>query len=114
MYKFYGEKTPSEKTKMLLKKLHDETCIMSYHDRNHPLYKEILDIGKLAVPQLIRSLDVKQEGVWWVDLLLHDILKVDPIQEKNCGRIHGIVKDWKEWLSKNNWWEYKAEENNDN
>ena len=64
----------------------------------HPAYREIIAMGKPAIPWLLSELDEKPDH-WFVALT--EITGADPIAAASRGRIKEMAAAWLEWGRKN-------------
>lgn len=63
---------------------------------NNGCYKNIIDMGSIAVPWIIREL--RRSNDHWF-FALEKITGVDPIKEENIGIIEKMKNDWIDWAS---------------
>ena len=60
----------------------------------HPAYREILQMGEVAVPWILR--DMATIGARWT-LLLGEITGEDPVVHAAPGRVREVQAAWIEW-----------------
>lgn len=84
------------------------TCATSMSSRikdrtNHPAYKQIVAMGKIAVPDILKRLAVTPLKIGhWEFAALRDIIGAGPDHpDDHLGRIHMIARDWLEWAKEN-------------
>lgn len=84
----------------LAKKWKEDTLYSSSGDEilNHPAYKEILGMGKDALPYILRDLEV--EGGHWFHAL-HAITGVNPYPSEDAGRVKKMREAWLRWAREN-------------
>ncbi|MBI9039083.1 MAG: hypothetical protein JEY97_13190 [Bacteroidales bacterium] len=63
-------------------------------------YKEIISLGSLAIPWIIRELQ-KANDHWF--FALEKITGENPIKTENIGKVEKMKEDWIEWASKNDY-----------
>jgi hypothetical protein len=64
----------------------------------HPAYQQIIGLGELAVPLLLKELEQKSGRWFWA---LKAITREDPVAPESRGRTQEMVKAWLEWGRKN-------------
>jgi hypothetical protein len=77
-------------------KYNQDNMLKSYHEREDPSYKEIVDMGKGIIPLLLSSL----WGGWLPVMALADILGTVPFDidlETEAGRYDIINEKWYAW-----------------
>ena len=75
---------------------------MSRQIVEHPAYREILQMGEVAVPWILR--DMAMTGARWT-LLLGEITGEDPAVHAALGRVREVQATWIEWGRKRYPWE---------
>ena len=60
----------------------------------HPAYREIVNLGKAAVPLLLAELE-RQPDHWF--LALYEITGVDPVPKESRGRLQEMASAWLRW-----------------
>ena len=60
----------------------------------HPAYQEIIRMGHVAVPFMLRALTVQVDH-WFV--ALHAITGVEPVSEEHRGHLDQMAADWLRW-----------------
>ena len=60
----------------------------------HPAYREIVDMGKPAVPYIMAELD-RKPGHWFI--ALEHIMEEDPVQAKERGKVLKMTEAWLRW-----------------
>ena len=88
-----------QKFQALYKKFNDETMFLSYHDYDHPAYKEIVSMGRPIIPLLLSNL----WDSWLPIMALHAILGEVPfeIAEEDHGRFDNLSEKWYAWGEEN-------------
>jgi len=64
----------------------------------HPAYREIVGMGKAAVPLLLAELE-RQPDHWF--LALHEITGANPVPEESRGRLKEMAAAWLHWGKEN-------------
>lgn len=79
----------------LYEKWISDTKFLSYHDRNNPIYIEIISLGKDIIPLLISNL----WGSWLPLLALPEILGQTPfnILPEDMGKFDSLNEKWYKW-----------------
>jgi hypothetical protein len=67
---------------------------------SHPAYKRIVEMGKPAVPLILRRLRREPSLLAWA---LFDITGTNPVRPSDYGNIKKITKAWLKWGKKNNY-----------
>ena len=82
----------------------EETQFYSMSRRlvEHPAYREILQMGEVAVPWILR--DMAMTGARWT-LLLGEITGEDPAVHAAPGRVREVQAAWIEWGRERYPWE---------
>jgi hypothetical protein len=82
-----------------LARWHGETELSSLlaAKRDHPAYRQILDLGEEAIPLILREIQVRPSFIF---MALHDITGEDPIASEHRGRLPLMIEDWLKWGSK--------------
>ena len=75
---------------------------MSRQIVEHPAYREILQMGEVAVPWILR--DMAMTGARWT-LLLGEITGEDPAVHAALGRVRDVQAAWIEWGRERYPWE---------
>jgi len=75
---------------------------MSQQLVEHPAYREILQMGEVAVPWILR--DMAMTGARWT-LLLREITGEDPAVHAAPGRVREVQAAWIEWGRERYPWE---------
>ena len=75
---------------------------MSRQLMEHPAYREILQMGEIAVPWILR--DMAMTGARWT-LLLSEITGEDPAVHAAPGRVREVQAAWIEWGRERYTWE---------
>lgn len=94
-----------ERVKDLCRQIHKDTMYLSSIATDHPLYKELVEMGTSGVPALLHRLDCF-EGIWdglaiWEPICaLREITGADVIPEEDAGRLHKIIGHWLDWGAK--------------
>jgi hypothetical protein len=60
----------------------------------HPAYREIVHLGKSAVPLLLAELE-RQPDHWF--LALYELTGVDPVPKESRGRLNEMASAWLRW-----------------
>lgn len=85
--------------KSLIQKIDDDTAIHSglKQKQNHLGYKEIIKLGKAAIPEILESLEEKP--TWTAIMLLSELSGVDrpEIPNEHRGKFFEVVKIWIDW-----------------
>ena len=68
----------------------------------HPAYREILEMGEVAVPWILR--DMAMTGARWT-LLLGEITGENPAVHAGPGRVREVQAAWIEWGRERYQWE---------
>ena len=68
----------------------------------HPAYREILQMGEVAVPWILR--DMAMTGARWT-ILLGEITGEDPAAHAALGRVRDVQAAWIEWGRERYTWE---------
>ena len=66
---------------------------------NHPAFKEIVGMGKCAVPWIIGELQTHRDFLF---MALHLILKEDPTPTEAKGKPHKLIEAWLDWAEREN------------
>jgi hypothetical protein len=64
----------------------------------HPAYQQIIGMGPVALPFLLRALRRRPEHWFWA---LKAITGADPVQPEHRGQVRMMAADWLEWATKN-------------
>lgn len=84
----------------LFHKYEKETCFLSFHNREHHAYQEILAMGKSITPLLIANL----WNGWISSCLLFDFYgDILDIHKDDYGKYDVINQAWYDWAIKNNY-----------
>ena len=72
---------------------------------DHPLYKELVEMGERGVPALLHRLDCYEEpwdglAIWEPIVALREITGADVIPEEDAGRLPKIIEHWLDWGEK--------------
>jgi hypothetical protein len=65
---------------------------------NHPAYQEIIGMGPVVVPLLLRDLNINRRH-WFV--ALSAITGADPVSEEGAGNIPRMTEAWLHWGKEN-------------
>ncbi|MDJ0616137.1 MAG: hypothetical protein QNJ63_05185 [Calothrix sp. MO_192.B10] len=60
----------------------------------HPAYQQIIGMGEVAVPLLLRELERKSGHWFWA---LKSISREDPVPPESRGKVKEMIKAWLEW-----------------
>ena len=74
----------------------NETVLLSRTDMatKHPAYREILDMGQLAIPLILERM--QSHSGHWIQAL-YDITGADPVDVSDYGNIDAMEASWYEW-----------------
>ena len=74
----------------------NETVLLSRTDlaTKHPAYREILDMGQLAIPLILERM--QSHSGHWIQALC-DITGADPVDVSDYGNIDAMEASWHEW-----------------
>lgn len=95
-----GLKEPSEEAKRrfgeLANRWRRETAHLSLSSRmaKHPAYREIVNMGWVAVPLLLAEL--KRDADFWF-AALREITGENPVPAKSAGRLKEMARAWIKW-----------------
>lgn len=64
---------------------------------DHPAFKEILDMGGVAIPWIIEELREHRDFLF---VALHIILKEDPTPRYAKGEPHKLIEEWLMWAER--------------
>lgn len=64
----------------------------------HPVYQQIIGLGPVAIPLLLRELEREPDHWFWA---LKAITGVDPVADADRGRIRAMAAAWISWGRKN-------------
>src|SRR5258707_4539316 len=93
--------TIDQKVARLLKQWDDETAYVSSTTQieAHPAYREIIALGRAALPALFRNLERTRNG--HLDGALIAITGVQPMPPELAGRMREIADVWVQWGKEN-------------
>jgi hypothetical protein len=60
----------------------------------HPAYQQIIGMGPVVVPLLLRELEQRPDHWFWA---LKAITGADPVEAEHRGRIDEMAKAWLKW-----------------
>ncbi|MDJ0675381.1 MAG: hypothetical protein QNJ36_08400 [Calothrix sp. MO_167.B42] len=60
----------------------------------HPAYQQIIGMGEVAVPLLLKELEKKSGHWFWA---LKSISREDPVPPESKGKVKEMIKAWLEW-----------------
>jgi hypothetical protein len=60
----------------------------------HPKYQQIIGMGEVVVPLLLRELERKSGHWFWA---LKSITRADPVPPEYRGKVKEMIKAWLEW-----------------
>lgn len=88
-----------KKFKNLLKTCKKDTSHLSSQlaMSKHPAYREIVKIGKDAIPLILKNFEDNPENPDHLFIALVEITGADPIKMENRGKIKEMAKDWIAW-----------------
>lgn len=100
-----SQKLKAEKFRKFIKlrdKWKEETLFVSSGTSiiSNSAYKEIIGIGNLAIPWIIREL-TKNDDHWF--FALEQITGHNPIEKENIGKVKKMKEDWLNWASENDY-----------
>jgi len=89
--------TLEQRFQRLLETWDRETRFQSSTTRiiEHPAYQEIISLGALAIPSLLRALESTGNG--HLGPALTAITGVSPVLPEHRGKIREIARDWVRW-----------------
>lgn len=67
---------------------------------NHPAYREIIGMGKAAIPLLLRDLEQNRRR-WFA--ALKAITGADPVPPADAGKLSRMTEAWLQWGKENGW-----------
>lgn len=91
----------TQRVNELCRQLYKDTCFRSDPALDHPLYAELLALGKPGVPALLHLLDCFEDSddlsIRHPISALQDITGADVIPKEDYGRLRRIIKHWLDW-----------------
>ncbi len=74
----------------------NETVLLSSSDQatKHPAYREIVDMGQLAIPLILERM--QSHNGHWIQAL-YDTTGADPVDVSDYGNIDAMEASWYEW-----------------
>ena len=64
----------------------------------HPAYQEIIGMGPIAIPLILKALKVETDHWFWA---LKSITGEDPVKENDRGDLEKMKQAWLDWGSEN-------------
>lgn len=88
--------TPAQKFRALATAWRNETRVLSSATEMamHPAYQQIIGMGSVAIPLLLRELQKKPDHWFWA---LKAIAGVDPVSPSERGRQKQMTAAWLRW-----------------
>lgn len=63
---------------------------------DHPAYREIVGMGQVAVPLMLREFQTEAEPDFWFNAL-RTITGVNPVPKASRGKLDEMARAWVEW-----------------
>ncbi|OUL34352.1 hypothetical protein BV375_04700 [Nostoc sp. 106C] len=60
----------------------------------HPAYQQIIGMGEVVIPLLLRELERKSGHWFWA---LKSITREDPVPPEYRGKVNKMIKAWLDW-----------------
>lgn len=82
-----------QKFQKLTEEWHRETAMLSLVSQMaaHPAYQKIINMGKPAIPLLLKELETEPDYWFWA---LREITRENPVQPEQQGRLKQMAQAW--------------------
>jgi hypothetical protein len=92
----YRESTPYIRFHRLKEKWEAETAFLSSVSNivMHPTYQQIIGMGPMAIPLILREVSIKQGQWFWA---LKSITNEDPVKPEQRGIVAEMSRAWLQW-----------------
>ena len=75
----------------------DSVSILCDENRHAPSYQQIIGMGDMALPLILRELAREPDHWFWA---LHAITGADPVEPDARGDVRKMAKAWIEWATR--------------
>lgn len=81
---------------LLVETINSECAFLSsvHEIAKHPAYREIVEMGQLALPLILRELEQRPGHWFWA---LREITKENPVLPEHRGVVAAMAQDWIDW-----------------
>ena len=82
--------------RLLVETINSECAFLSsmHEVAEHPAYREIIEMGDLALPLILGELEQRPDHWFWA---LREITKENPVLPEHRGVVEAMAQDWIAW-----------------